>query len=66
MRYYSENPVEDFNRWDADMEQSRMRRRRGKCMVCVEDIDEGEPHYDIEGDLIHIDCLEAWAEEYKR
>ena len=66
MRFYSDDPVRDFDRWDAEMERNRMRHRRGRCIHCDEDIYEGEPHYDIDGDLLHEDCLWGWAQEYKR
>lgn len=66
MRYYSDDPVRDFDRWDADQERSRMRHRRGKCIHCGEDVYDYDDHYDIDGDLIHEDCLSGWAEQYRR
>lgn len=37
----------------------------GKCEACREDIQKGETHYNIDGDLIHDDCLTDWASKYR-
>jgi hypothetical protein len=64
--YYSDDPVADFNRWDADMEDRRLRNRRGRCAHCGEDIEGYEDYYDFDGELIHDDCLYAWADKFKK
>lgn len=37
----------------------------GTCEACREAIKSGETHYNIEGDLLHEDCLLDWAWKYK-
>lgn len=37
----------------------------GICEACREEIHAGEDYYDIEGDLLHEDCLLDWAWKYK-
>ena len=65
-RYYSDDPVRDFDRWDADQERRRERCHRGRCTHCGEDVYEYDDYYDIEGDLVHSECLVDWAEQYRR
>jgi hypothetical protein len=36
----------------------------GKC-YCGEDILSNEDYYDIDGELIHEDCLREWAEQFR-
>jgi hypothetical protein len=38
----------------------------GICKECGEPIEQGYTYYDIEGELIHEDCLMDWAEKYLR
>lgn len=38
----------------------------GTCEACREEIREDETYYDIEGDLLHEDCLLDWAWKYRR
>ena len=66
MRFYSDNPVRDFSRWDAEQERKRERHCRGACTHCGEDIYDWEDYYDIDGTLLHDDCLIDWAAQYKK
>ena len=36
----------------------------GHCFNCGEELAEGDDHYDIEGVLLHEDCLHDWAKQY--
>lgn len=63
--YQSDDPGRDVERWEAHSERRRARRYRGKCAHCGEPIYGGEPHYDIDGELVHEECLFDWAESYK-
>lgn len=38
----------------------------GICESCREEIHAGEDYYDINGDLLHDDCLLNWARKYRR
>lgn len=38
----------------------------GTCVECGDPIGYGEEYYDIEGELLHWDCLREWAEKYLR
>ena len=35
------------------------------CSICHEDIYAGEDYLDIEGEVLHRDCLEEWAEQFR-
>lgn len=37
----------------------------GYCSVCGMLIEDGETFYDIEGELVHEDCLMDWAKKYR-
>lgn len=37
----------------------------GKCEHCGEDILDTHARYDIEGVLLHEDCLSGWARKYE-
>ena len=37
----------------------------GTCEACRAEIHAGEDHYNIEGDLLHDDCLLDWAWKYR-
>lgn len=64
--YYTDDPVADFNRWDADMERRREEHCRGRCTHCGEEVYDYDDYYDIEGELLHEDCLYDWAAQYKK
>lgn len=36
------------------------------CDVCGEEIYVGDEYYDIDGIIIHDECLKDWAKEYKK
>lgn len=37
----------------------------GTCAGCGGDIYDDESYYDIDGELVHEDCLDRWAEQYR-
>lgn len=37
----------------------------GYCILCGEPVLKSDCRYRIYGDLIHLECLEGWAEEFK-
>ena len=37
----------------------------GTCAGCGGDIYDDESCYDIDGELVHEDCLDRWAEQYR-
>lgn len=37
----------------------------GYCAACNSEIYETDDCYDIDGDMIHDDCLTAWAEKFR-
>lgn len=63
--FYSDDPVADFDRWDA--EQNRWLERRPKCEHCHEHIQE-ERLMNVEGSLYHTKCavevFSEWTEEH--
>lgn len=63
---WTDDPVRDFDRWDAMMERQRESCCRGRCTHCGEDVYDYEDHYDIDGDLFHEECLLDWAQQYRR
>lgn len=50
---------------DGCMSCEREAEAVGICEACREEIRAGEDYYDIEGDLLHEDCLLDWAWKYK-
>ena len=58
--WYSDNPVEDFSRWDA--EQNRQLAQRPECADCGEPIQEEEAYY-INGFWICERCIESYRRE---
>ena len=52
---YTDNPIEDFNRWDA--EQTEQLKRLPKCAECGKPIQD-EECYEINDELICPNCLE--------
>lgn len=38
----------------------------GECVVCGDGITICDDYYDIDGDLIHDDCLHEWAKQYRK
>lgn len=67
MRFYSDNPVNDFSRWDAEQERKREKHHRGRCTHCGADIYEYDDYYDFNGECLVCDnCLIDWAAQYKK
>lgn len=66
MRFYSDDPVRDAERYDEYLEGRRERHCRGECIHCGEAVYDYDDHYDIEGDVLHQECLTGWAEQYRR
>lgn len=66
MSMWTDDPVRDFHRHEAEQEERRSRRRVGRCLHCRETVYDYEDYYDIEGDLLHEDCLMDWAAQYKK
>ena len=64
--FYSDDPVRDADRYDMEMHRQRERCRRGSCACCGEAIYGYEDYYDIDGILLHEDCLTDWAYQYKK
>ena len=65
--FYTDDPVRDFDCWDAEQERKRERCCRGRCTHCGEDVYDYDDYYDIEGDiLLHDDCLIDWAAQYRK
>lgn len=63
---WTDDPVADFKRWDGEMHRRQERCRRGRCLHCGEDIYDYEDYYDVDGILLHEDCLFDWAAQYKK
>lgn len=63
MMFYSDDPIRDAERHQAwlDARQEVI----GKCEHCGDNIYADEDYYDIEGEIIHEDCLREWAEKYR-
>lgn len=58
--FYSDDPVRDFERWDA--EQNAWLESRPKCAHCHEHIQD-EKLMHIEGEVYHTECaIEAFSE----
>ena len=58
-RYYSDNPIADFNRWDK--ENTDWRNSRPRCYYCEEPI-QTDACYVVNGHKYCLDCSEAAAE----
>lgn len=54
-RYYTDDPLADFARWDA--EQARWLERRPVCDECGEHV-QHDRYYMFDGKLICPECLE--------
>ena len=63
--FYTDDPVADFERYDA--EQEAMLDKLPRCSECDEPI-QGETCYEINGELICEECLEnnhkKWVEDF--
>ncbi len=63
--FYSDDPVADFDRWDA--EQNAWLESRPKCAHCDHEIQD-DRLLNINGELYHMDCADEafgeWTEEH--
>lgn len=64
--FYSDNPVRDAEYWIANQDKEEMDHKVGSCDHCGDTIFGYEAYYDFNGEMIHEDCLYAWAEGYRR
>lgn len=58
-RYYSDDPIADFERWDLD--QQKLLDSRPRCYYCEEPI-QTDACYEVNGHKYCLDCSEAAAE----
>lgn len=63
---WTDEPARDAEEYDREMEHRRWRNRVGRCCVCEDPIYATEEYYDIDGEMLHDDCLREWAAEYKK
>lgn len=63
---WTDEPAWDAEEYDRELEYRRERRRVGRCVCCYEPIYDIEGYYDINGELLHDDCLHEWAAQYKK
>ena len=61
MTFWTDNPERDAER---DYEE-REPKKIGVCEECSDPIYDGEDYYEIDGDMLHEDCLYDWAHKYK-
>ncbi len=65
MFYRTDNPLADFNRWDA--EQQAALNKLPKCTECDEPIQD-DCYYEINGECVCPECLDNnhkhWVEDY--
>ena len=61
--FYTNDPISDFERHDA--QQERWLQSRPVCEVCGEHIQD-ERLYDIDGDLVCEECLKEYMDEHYR
>lgn len=66
MRFYSDDPVRDAEAYLAYQDKQEKSHRVGRCAHCKDIIFGYEAYYDFNGEIIHEDCLYAWAEKYKK
>ena len=62
MTFWTDNPERDAERYYEETKPKRI----GVCEQCSDAIYEDDEHYDIDGDMIHWDCLRDWADEHYR
>lgn len=63
MAYRTDDPIADFERWDAD--QNRRLAQLPECDKCEEPIQQEKAHY-INGELLCEHCLEDHRKEVPR
>lgn len=50
---------------ESRREQSRKEHVVGVCANCGEEVLSYEEHYNINGDLVHGDCVMVWLEQFR-
>ena len=64
---YSDNPIADFEQWDAEQNRKREQHRVGRCAQCGEDIYDYDDYYEFEdGNLVHDECVIDWIAQFKK
>lgn len=66
MRFYSDNPVRDSEQWLAYQDKEELNHKVGYCDHCGDAIFGYEAYYDFNGEIIHSDCLYAWANKFQK
>ena len=64
--FYTDDPVRDAEMYDRYMEREMEHSKVGVCDHCCEAIYGCDKYYDIEGYLLHDDCLIEWAAQFKK
>lgn len=59
---WTNNPARDAERYHEHLEDSG--KKIGVCEHCSDPIFEGEDYYDIDGDMVHEDCIRDYAERW--
>ena len=62
--FYTDDPVADFNRWDEEMYRRQERCLVGLCECCGEAVYDYEDYYDIDGILLHSDCMTGYMDQF--
>lgn len=63
MRYYTDDPVADFECYDRDQWRRAERQYIGECPVCREPIYEWEEPCNIDGEYVHQECEQCYLED---
>lgn len=66
MSFYSDDPVADFNQWDAEQNRRQQEHRIGRCAQCGEDIHDYDDYYDFDGTIVHDDCVLDYIAQFKK
>lgn len=66
MPFRTDDPVRDFERWDAEQERRRELHFLCRCSQCGEAVYDYDDYYDFDGDKVHEDCAMDWIAQFKR
>ena len=61
MILWTDNPERDAARYYEENKPKKI----GVCEQCSDPIYEGDDHYDIDGDMVHWDCLTDYMDKYR-
>lgn len=64
--YWTDDPVRDAARYDAEQDRKLAECCIGKCTQCGAVLYSFDDYYDVDGTLICDDCLYDWAAQYKK